>query len=550
MKGRTELAPGIWRVGAMAPGQALDINCYLIPSGEGYVLVDAGPASLAREIIRLAEAVAPCSAIHTIVLLDESPFAVSALAAWTAAGFRGRVLADWRVVAGLSLASVDVGFRDLREADLLIGAGTSGELRILRPEGSSGSIALFHAASGTLFSGRIGSSMGKDLPEYCSDPGLSAQRSFMDSFGYGLGLDASSLPKGGEARLLCPRFGSLVAAPLARELLALSCLPETAACPDAPDDLAPLMLELESLRSSNYELREAMVGASDAALRDPATQLYGRGYADAFVQELCGRKSEFSAAFIRVDHIRELNREIGAQSVDLIIRDLASILQEMTPEGYLFRWTGPIILLILQNSGEGVTARLEALRLAIAAERRFVRPITVSIALVRCVELPAEGFGVLQSLARERLRLLDRRGGDALLDRSDIHVEDRALVLALDSNDLFLDFLVESLEHEGFRTQGASRGGAALELIDGTRPELVIAEVSLPQFDAFQIRTRMHASSDLHDIPFILLTDVKTDEIVARAHSLGIFHIFEKPVSMVELTGIARSLLARNEDGA
>ncbi len=549
MRGRTEIAAGLWRVGAMAPGSAIDINCYLLVAGDGHVLVDAGPASLASDLIRETEAIAPVSSIRAIVLLDDSPLAASALPAWAAAGFRGEVLADWRVVAALSMASVGVGFRDLRESDRRIAAGSPAELLVLRPEGS-GVLVLFHEASGSLFSGRIGSSRGRDLPEYHSDPALAAQRNYMDSFGFGAGLDASALPREAGLRLLCPRHGSLVPEPLAREVLALSCVPETAACIDAPEDLEPLMRELESLRSSNYELREAMVGASDAALRDPATRLYGRGYADAFVQELCERQSEFAAAFIRLDHIRELNREIGAQAVDLAIRDLAAILQERTPEGYFFRWTGPIILLILQNSGEGLVDYLEGLRLAVASERRFVHPITVSIALVRSAELPADGFSSLQSLGRERLRILDRRGGDALLDRSDLRVEDRALVLALDSNLLFLDFLVESLEQQGFRTLGETRGGAALELIDRARPELIIADVTLPQFDAFQIRMRMRASSDLHDIPFILLADVKNDELVARAHSLSIIHIFEKPVSMVELTGVARSLLARNEDGA
>ena len=60
----------------------------------------------------------------------------------------------------------------------------------------------------------------------------------------------------------------------------------------------------------------------------------------------------------------------------------------------------------------------------------------------------------------------------------------------------------------------------------------------------------MRASRDLHDIPFILVAATKSDEMIIRAHSLAIYHIFEKPVSMVELAGVARSLLARSEDGA
>jgi|GEM_PF-3270000 len=552
MKGCFELGEGLWRIGAAASGEALAVNCYLARLESGFCLVDAGPASLGPEIIAAAGAVAPASSLRAIVLLDESAFAYTAIPNWIEAGFSGEVVADWRVVAALAVGGIRAGFRDLKESDAeaLPGSG----LRVLRLPGSHGRIALLHVPTGSLVSGRFGSSLGRDLPDRCDDPALSAQRQFFESFGYGPAPDAAGFPKVPGLIALCPRFGSALPADLARALLDVSLAASPEACADAPDELQPIMRELETLRDSNYQLKEAMIDASDAALRDPASQLYGRGYADAFVQSLLARGSGFSAAFVRIDRIKELNRVLGAKAVDRLMRDLAAVIQEREGEAFLFRWTGPVLLLILESGGGDAFSRLEGLRAAVAGERRFARPISVSIALVSSSELAGEEaagrFASLQSLARERLKLLDRRGGDAVLDRSDVKIEDRSLVLALDSNLLFLDFLVDYLDREGFRTHGASRGGAALELMDSARPELVIADVSLPQFDAFQIRMRMRSSPDLHDIPFILMSDLKTDEIVARAHSLAIFHIFEKPVSMVELVGVARNLLARSEDGA
>jgi CheY-like chemotaxis protein len=75
------------------------------------------------------------------------------------------------------------------------------------------------------------------------------------------------------------------------------------------------------------------------------------------------------------------------------------------------------------------------------------------------------------------------------------------------------------------------------------QPEVVIADVYLPQFDALQIRARMLESGDLRRIPFVLLVEAKTDEIVERAHALQIFHIFEKPVPLRELLGVIRYLV-------
>lgn len=545
-----EVAAGVWRLRAVSAGEALEFNSYLVEVDAGRkILVDAGPAALGRDLVAAARDLGPIESIASIVLLDASPLAFTALPDWVAAGFRGEVVADWRVVAALALGGVVAKFRDLREADLRLAQDTPGELLVVRPAGSDGATLLCHKASGFVFSGRLGSSRGRNLPDFCADPEFAAQRLFLESFGYGMGISLPALPREASGAL-CPRFGSLVPAPLVGPLLGLSCAPPPVeACVDPSDELESLMDEIATLRSSNYELREAMVGASDAALRDSATGLYGKSYAEAFVQALIERKSDFAAAFVRIDRIKELNRALGASSVDVLLRDLASVLQELAPEGFLFRWTGPVILLVIQDAGDRAFAGAERIRGAIASEKRFAKPVTASIALARGTELEGGGVARLGSLARDRLKLLDRRGGDAVLDRSDFQLEERSLILALDSNPLFLDYLVEFLEREGFRTRGATRGGEALELMDYARPELVIADSSLPQFDAFQIRMRMRSSSDLHDIPFILLVDSKRDELIARAHSLSIYHILRKPVSMTELVGIARSLIARNDDG-
>jgi CheY-like chemotaxis protein/GGDEF domain-containing protein len=552
VRGIAEIGRGLWRVSASAPGEALSVNCYLAAVEGGFCLVDAGPASLGEALVAEASAIAPASALRAIVLLDESAFSYTAIPAWVAAGFSGEVVADWRVVAARAMGSVRASFRDLRESDERIVPGS--ELHALRPAGAHGPIALYHSPSGSLLSGRFGSSLGRDLPERCEDPRLGQQRQFMESFGYGPPPDVAGIPATPGLRAICPRFGSLLPEAAARSVLSVAGAGPAAACADAPEEILPLMGEIESLKSSNYRLKEAMIVASDAALRDPASQLYGRDYADAFVQALLERGSDFTAAYVRIDGIKELNRVLGAKAVDVLLGDLASVAREREPDGFLFRWTGPVVLLVLEGGNGDAFGRLDALREAISSERRFARPISCSIAVARSGELGGEGpsnrLASLHALARGRLKLLDRRGGNAVLDHSEAEAEDRSLVLALDSNLLFLDFLAERLDREGFRTRAAARGGEALELMDSLKPELVIADLSLPQFDAFQIRMRMRASADLHDVPFVLLADVKTDEVVARAHSLSIFHVFEKPVSMVELVGVARNLLARSGDGA
>jgi PleD family two-component response regulator len=547
-----ELRPGIWRISAPFPFGSLEANLYLLAGDDGsYCLVDSGPVALQEALIEAVGEITPPYSIKSIVLLDDSPLACSALRFWPAAGFAGRLFADWRAATSLSFGGSGV-VQELWNHDEQIFPGTALSMRVFRLGPPRGPIALLHEATGLLFSGRLGSSLGKNLPELCMDQELRAQREFAAVYGYD--LPPSPLPEAMRADLICPRFGSAVPGDRTEGLFAIAEEKASGGAEEYDAGLPTVEREMGELRRSNYELKLSMVTASDDALRDPASGLYGKAYADAFIQSILGKGREFSAAFIRVDRIKELNRRLGARAADQVLRDLATLLGERTGEGFIFRWTGPVLLLILEGERTEIFGRMEAIRSAVETERRFAGPITVSVALVGTEEL-GEGDGArrlaaLQALARERLKLLDRKGGNNVLDRSDLRLEDRSLVLALDSNPLFLDYLVESLDREGFRAKGAARGGEALELMDSVKPELVIAEAALPQFDAFQIRLRMRASADLHDIPFILLTDAKTDELVSRAHSLSIFHVFEKPVSMVELSGIARNLLARSEDGA
>jgi GGDEF domain-containing protein len=282
-------------------------------------------------------------------------------------------------------------------------------MRILRLGPPRGPIALLHEATGLLFSGKLGSSLGKGLPELCEDQELRAQREFAAVFGYD--RPPAAIAEANSVDLICPRFGSTVPGALAERLFGIAEEQEGEGAEAAGVERSTLEREMRELRKSNYDLKLSMVIASDEALRDPASGLYGEAYADAFIQSILSKGREFSAVFIRVDRIKELNRKLGARAADQVLRDLATLLEERTPDGFLFRWTGPVVLLILEGERGEIFGRMEAIRAAVEAETRFAAPITISIALARTEELgvgdAAERLAVLESLAHERLRNLN-----------------------------------------------------------------------------------------------------------------------------------------------
>ncbi len=554
----TALAEGVWRLSSFARGGVLSINCYLIKEGSSWIAVDAGPANQAESLLAALASITPIRNIERIVVLDDTPFAASALATWRNGGFSGEIVADWRSALGIAATGVAGPYRYVhQERDAISCEGPSVlEFRIFT--GYPGYLFAYHCRSGCLFTGILGSSMGRDLPVISEAPGR-PNRTFFEAFGRS-GPTLEEVVTGFDQTpfLVCPRSGScLKAGSIAGSGIWTSAVAGEAGTAESSGEVISLLDEIDRLRSDNIDLRLSMVVASDAALRDEVSGLYGRSYADEFLRSLMNQGSQFCGVFIMLDRLKELNREAGFAGGDRMVADIAGFLQEHACGGFLFRWSGPVFLLVLESGRDESFALTEGIRTALEAERRFSRPVTVSIAIVGSDELrgedPEQRMASLQSFARARLKLLERRGGNEVLYQSgsvlrDADLRETTMALVMDGDSISTDYMVEFLNRREFSAIGTARGGEALELMEQYKPEVVIADAYLPQFDAFQIRARMLASADLHRVPFVLIVEAKTEELVERAHTLKIFHVFEKPVPLLELLGVVRYLVGQGVD--
>ena len=63
-----------------------------------------------------------------------------------------------------------------------------------------------------------------------------------------------------------------------------------------------------------------------------------------------------------------------------------------------------------------------------------------------------------------------------------------------------------------------------------------------PRLNGFVIRERLRASPRLEAIPFILVSHRKTEDMIRRAVDADIRHFFRKPLSIVEIVGLAVNL--------
>jgi DNA-binding response OmpR family regulator len=121
----------------------------------------------------------------------------------------------------------------------------------------------------------------------------------------------------------------------------------------------------------------------------------------------------------------------------------------------------------------------------------------------------------------------------------------KKILLIEDDADLFA-LLKYNLEKEGFVLSGSQTGKGALELCRQVRPDLVLLDIMLPDYDGLEICKAVRRDRDLADTPVIFLTAraSETDRIVGL--ELGANDDVVKPFFVREL--IARiKLQFRNQ---
>lgn len=86
-----------------------------------------------------------------------------------------------------------------------------------------------------------------------------------------------------------------------------------------------------------------------------------------------------------------------------------------------------------------------------------------------------------------------------------------------------------TLEENGFQTVAARNGTHALDLLQSTRPTLIISDVVMPEMDGYQLCRRIKNNQALKDIPVILLTSLSDPQEVIKALECGADNFVTKP---------------------
>lgn len=118
-----------------------------------------------------------------------------------------------------------------------------------------------------------------------------------------------------------------------------------------------------------------------------------------------------------------------------------------------------------------------------------------------------------------------------------------ALVLVVDDEAMVNELLVAALQFHGFSVCSAANGTEAMRVVEKERPNLVVLDVNLPDFDGFEVCRRMRAYG--HDVPVIFLTARNESASVETGFEQGGDDYLTKPFRVDELVMRIRAILRR-----
>ncbi len=115
-------------------------------------------------------------------------------------------------------------------------------------------------------------------------------------------------------------------------------------------------------------------------------------------------------------------------------------------------------------------------------------------------------------------------------------------VLLVDDENDFVTTLARRLSRRNFDVRTATNGHLALQMIQEDVPDVVVADLHMPEIDGTEIVGRLRFLYP--DVQVVLLTGEPWGEKVKEALQLGALGCLEKPLNISELTDLIRSAAA------
>ena|SRR5687768_16920695 len=111
-------------------------------------------------------------------------------------------------------------------------------------------------------------------------------------------------------------------------------------------------------------------------------------------------------------------------------------------------------------------------------------------------------------------------------------------ILIVDDEPDVVDFLTYNFTKSGYEVRGAKDGIEGLEKVRAFNPDLIIADIMMPEMNGINMCRILKADKNLRHIPLIFLSASQDDYQVMNAGLAGSEHYVSKPVKFSRLLSL------------
>lgn len=112
---------------------------------------------------------------------------------------------------------------------------------------------------------------------------------------------------------------------------------------------------------------------------------------------------------------------------------------------------------------------------------------------------------------------------------------DSSVILIVEDDSRMADTLQSMVELLGYDTMIVGSSQAALTTVQKTKPGLLLLDLNLPDFDGFELCTRLKADPSVQQTPVIFVSAEGNPQVLQRAEEIGAACYLVKPVGLDDL---------------
>ena len=311
------------------------------------------------------------------------------------------------------------------------------------------------------------------------------------------------------------------------------------------------------LESQLTELMKQINEAKDEVVRDPLTKLYIQDMLKQIMQEHFGGHVQSGKTrglmLIQLDQLPDINRRYNKETGDESVRNMAYVISQVKADYVmLFKQSGPgIFALIEEDTKEKIINEAIKYRNAIATSSNFIEKVSVSIALVTCLEVDQtwtleEKLKYLFKTLEKRMAYAKIKGfGEMIDDSFELPKPAEGSILLVDQDEVNRNMLYRIFKRIDYDVVLADSVIEAYTLLEKRKIDVVISEINLSKMDGFQLKMKMSESIAFSKIPFIMVSHNKTVDNIRRGNLLDVDLILEKPIVPEELIGHVKRMKER-----